>query len=67
MKDSRLHDSATLQPQYIGIQLAISAIEGFEKWTLDVIQAYLQSKQPLDRVLFTTKQAPELDIHPENA
>eukprot|EP00171_Calliarthron_tuberculosum_P016392 IDg16392t1 len=58
MKDLIVHNVATLQPQSIRLLLAIAIIHGFEIWTADVRQAYLQSAEPLSRDILTTKPAP---------
>lgn len=35
---------------------------GFEFWTIDIIQAYLQSTEPLTPEIFIGKTAPELEV-----
>ena len=60
MKALRVHSAATLQPQSIRLLLALARIHGFDIWSSDVRQAYLQSAEPHSRELFITEPVSEL-------
>ncbi len=57
-----VHTASTLQPQSIRLQLALSAMHGFDIWTSDVHQSYLQSAAPLARDIFIDKLAPKFKL-----
>lgn len=62
LKQFMVHSSQTLQPQSIRLLLALATAFGFDIWTSDVTQAYLQSSLPLARDLFLNSNAPELQL-----
>lgn len=63
LKFYMVHSSQTLQPASIRLLLALETFFGFEIWTADVTQAYLQSTIPLSRDLFLNSFVPELHPH----
>ena len=62
-----VHNSATLQPQSIRLLLALAVAHGFNIWTSDVTQAYLQSAVPLVRDIFITKDITEFNLERHQA
>lgn len=64
LKNFMVHSSQTLQPSSIRLLLALASIFGFDVWTSDVTQAYLQSAIPLSRDLFLDSSVPELELSP---
>ena len=52
LKDLTVHSSTTLQPQSVRLLLALAAIFGFDIWTADIRQSYLQASEPLERDVF---------------
>lgn len=65
LKEFMVHSSQTLQPQSIRILLAIAVLFGFDIWTADVRQAYLQSAIALQRDIYIKTNAPEFELKPE--
>lgn len=65
MKAMMVHSAATLQPQSIRLLLALAAAFGFDIWSADVRQAYLQSSEALSRDIFITKPVAEFELQPE--
>ena len=65
LKNFMVHSSQTLQPSSIRLLLALASIFGFQVWTSDVTQAYLQSAIPLSRDLFLDSKVPELELSPD--
>ena len=59
MKNQLFHSTATLQPKFIRLLLALASIFGFEIWTSDVRQAYLQASEPIFRNIFIGSPAAE--------
>ena len=63
-KDYLLHFTKTIQPDIIRLLLALAALFGFDIWTADVTQAYLQSCERLERLLFLRTSAPKFNLGP---
>jgi Reverse transcriptase (RNA-dependent DNA polymerase) len=61
-KKSFIHNSTTLKHQSVRLILALASIFGFELWSSDVNQAYLQSAENLQRNVFAGPN--ELELAP---
>jgi Reverse transcriptase (RNA-dependent DNA polymerase) len=61
-KKSQIHNTTNLKQQSIRIILALASIFGFDLWSSDVNQAYLQSASRLQREIFTRPD--ELNLGP---
>ena len=60
-----VHSTATLQPQSVRLLLAIAAIFGFDIWTADIRQAYLQASEPIGGHIFIKRATPEFELSPD--
>lgn len=58
------HSNFTLQPSSIRLLLALAAINGFDIWTSDFRQAYLQPAEPLSRDFCISNPVPEFEVEP---
>lgn len=65
LNDMMVHSSTTLQPQSIRLLWALAAIFGFHTWTSDILQAYLQASEPLEREVSISNAAAELELSPD--
>ena len=62
LKELMVHSTATLQPQSVRMCLALAAIFGFDIWTADIRQAYLQASEPISREIFMKRASPEFEL-----
>lgn len=65
LKNMMVHSVQTLQPSSIRLLLALAAMHGFDVWTSDVRQAYLQSAVPLMRDIYIRDTVPEFELSPD--
>lgn len=65
LKEFMVHSSQTLQPQSIRILLEVAVLFGFDTWTADGRQAYLQSSMPLQRDVYIKSSASGLELQPD--
>ena len=62
LKEFMVHSSQTLQPATIRLMLALAVMLGYEIWISDVKQAYLQSKDGLQRPIFIKDLVEEFEL-----
>jgi transposase InsO family protein len=62
-RKSLIHNSTTLKHQSVRLILALASVFGFDLWSSDVNQAYLQSAEKLQRDIFIRPE--ELDLGPD--
>ena len=62
LRHMMVHTASTLQPQSIRLLLALAVMHGYDIWTSNVRQAYLQPAEPLAHDIFITKPVPEFEL-----
>lgn len=62
LKHMMFHSTSTLQLSSIRLLLALPTIQGFDIWTSDVRQSYLQLAEPLVRDFFIAKPVPKVEL-----
>ncbi len=65
LKDMIVHSTQTVQASYTRLLLSLASILGFDIWTADVTQAYLQSRKPLQRDIFIRNPAEDFELKPD--
>jgi Reverse transcriptase (RNA-dependent DNA polymerase) len=66
-KDIMVRSSTNVQHRSLRLLFVLCSMLGFQIWTQDAIQAYLQSSGILARDVFISNPQPELELTPEHA
>lgn len=66
-KNFLVHSSQSVQPWSSRLLLGLAEMLEFSLWLEDVIQAYLQTEDPLGRDIFITDVPPEFNLQPDEA